>query len=210
MSETDVKLFANQVVVNALDLCLDGQSGRRSAPDPNPDPDPNTSYRRALVHDFDDGLTINWDNDYPGGVTINHLKTIDPTPKLSGTGPQRVIQAVTATVTIKGNAKIERNLTVDGDLNGKVLVNYKEAGGVELGLLKSKVTAENKATAVPLDQLLTDIFSSLTSAKAPQTGWRWCKKCEGLFFALHDHKGVCPAGGEHSEEGSSWYFVQHG
>lgn len=27
--------------------------------------------RRALVHDFADGLTINWASDYPGGVTIN-------------------------------------------------------------------------------------------------------------------------------------------
>ncbi len=28
-------------------------------------------HRRALVHDFADGLTVNWANDYPGGVTIN-------------------------------------------------------------------------------------------------------------------------------------------
>jgi hypothetical protein len=27
--------------------------------------------RRALVHDFGDGLTVNWQGDYPGGVTIN-------------------------------------------------------------------------------------------------------------------------------------------
>lgn len=36
----------------------------------------NTPYRRALVHDFTDGLTLNWDRDYPGGVTINDLKTV--------------------------------------------------------------------------------------------------------------------------------------
>ncbi|MBM6400002.1 hypothetical protein [Phycicoccus sonneratiae] len=36
----------------------------------------DTPYRRALVHDFDDGLTLNWDRDYPGGVTINDLKTV--------------------------------------------------------------------------------------------------------------------------------------
>jgi hypothetical protein len=28
-------------------------------------------YRRALVHDVGDGLTINYAGDYPGGVTIN-------------------------------------------------------------------------------------------------------------------------------------------
>ena len=27
--------------------------------------------RRALVHDFGDGLTVNFSGDYPGGVTIN-------------------------------------------------------------------------------------------------------------------------------------------
>ncbi|MEM9679258.1 MAG: hypothetical protein AAF901_02955 [Bacteroidota bacterium] len=30
-----------------------------------------STHRRALVHDFTDGLTINWAKDYPGGVTIN-------------------------------------------------------------------------------------------------------------------------------------------
>jgi len=34
--------------------------------------------RRALVHDFSDGLTINYNNDFPGGVTINDLKVIPP------------------------------------------------------------------------------------------------------------------------------------
>jgi len=43
------------------DLMLDSPSRRKT----------NTTYRRALVHDFNDGLTINWASDYPGGVTIN-------------------------------------------------------------------------------------------------------------------------------------------
>jgi hypothetical protein len=30
-----------------------------------------TGFRRALVHDQNDGLTINYNGDYPGGVTIN-------------------------------------------------------------------------------------------------------------------------------------------
>lgn len=49
------------------DLMLDSP-GRRQT---------NTAYRRALVHDFQDGLTINWANDYPAGVTINSCKTIN-------------------------------------------------------------------------------------------------------------------------------------
>jgi hypothetical protein len=48
------------------DLMLDSAGRRRT----------NTPHRRALVHDFDDGLTVNWDNDYPGGVSINSCKQI--------------------------------------------------------------------------------------------------------------------------------------
>jgi hypothetical protein len=33
--------------------------------------------RRALVHDQRDGLTINYNRDYPGGVTINDVVTLD-------------------------------------------------------------------------------------------------------------------------------------
>jgi hypothetical protein len=59
---SDVKLVNAQVKVEAWDLCLDGGKDRRKN---------DTPQRRALVHDFDDGLTLNWDGDYPGGVTIN-------------------------------------------------------------------------------------------------------------------------------------------
>ena len=31
----------------------------------------------ALVDDFDDGLTVNWANDYPAGVTVNSTKRIN-------------------------------------------------------------------------------------------------------------------------------------
>lgn len=48
------------------DLMLDSASRRRT----------NTPHRRALVHDFEDGLTLNWDNDYPGGVTVKNTKQI--------------------------------------------------------------------------------------------------------------------------------------
>ena len=34
------------------------------------------AIRRALVHDQNDGLTINYNSDYPGGVTINDVVSI--------------------------------------------------------------------------------------------------------------------------------------
>ena len=49
----------------------------------------NTPWRRAIVHDFSDGLTLNWANDYPGGVTINGNVSIPgqlSVPNRSGRG----------------------------------------------------------------------------------------------------------------------------
>lgn len=46
--------------LNVKDLVIDHPDRRSRA----------GGHRRALVHDFQDGLTINWAGDYPGGVTI--------------------------------------------------------------------------------------------------------------------------------------------
>jgi hypothetical protein len=62
MADSDIKLGPGQVIAQALDLCLDSQDPARRHND--------SPHRRALVHDYGDGLTINWDQDYPGGVTI--------------------------------------------------------------------------------------------------------------------------------------------
>jgi len=37
-----------------------------------------------------------------------------------------------------------------------------------------------------------------------QENWRWCNKCQGLFFAGNS-RGVCPAGGNHNSDGSGNY-----
>lgn len=46
---------------------------------------------------------------------------------------------------------------------------------------------------------------------AGQQGWRWCKKCEGLFFADggEDRKGKCPAGDGHDDSDSGKYTLPH-
>jgi hypothetical protein len=69
---TDIKLDqngGNWVVVEggvlkttATDLILDAPARRRGGP--------TSQHRRALVHDPQDGLTINFAGDYPGGVTV--------------------------------------------------------------------------------------------------------------------------------------------
>ena len=46
--------------------------------------------------------------------------------------------------------------------------------------------------------------------KCCQSGWRWCHKCEGMFYSLASAgKGICPKDHQpHSEQGSGHYF-QH-
>ena len=45
---------------------------------------------------------------------------------------------------------------------------------------------------------------------AGQGGWRWCKKCEGLWFAdAPDRKGKCPAGEGHDTADSGMYTLTH-
>ena len=75
---SDIKLNNNRVEVEGtylqfkgVDFLLDNTDRRGTRN--------RTRPRRALVHDFQDGLTINWANDYPGGVTINNGKIINLT-----------------------------------------------------------------------------------------------------------------------------------
>src|SRR6266536_2404338 len=38
-----------------------------------------------------------------------------------------------------------------------------------------------------------------------ETGWRWCQKCDGLFFGLRAVQGACPRGGQHDGSKSLAY-----
>ncbi|MER5263134.1 twin-arginine translocation signal domain-containing protein [Actinosynnema sp. NPDC002837] len=41
----------------------------------------------------------------------------------------------------------------------------------------------------------------------PQRNWRWCNRCQGLFFGGNNTTGACPAGGGHNSGGSANYFM---
>lgn len=76
----DVKLNGDTVIIEgrviqatATDVILDNKERRRKNASP-------ISLRRALVHNFDDGLTINFAGDYPGGVQINGPVTLPGGP----------------------------------------------------------------------------------------------------------------------------------
>jgi hypothetical protein len=72
----------------ATDLMLDAQSRRRGGP---------STHRRALVHDYNDGLTLNYAGDYPGGVTL--------------TGDARV----SGDLRVVGELAVDGGLLVDGE-----------------------------------------------------------------------------------------------
>jgi hypothetical protein len=59
-----VVVEADVLMATASDVMIDNPARRK-----NTEP-----FRRAFVHDFEDGLTINFAGDYPGGVTITHAK----------------------------------------------------------------------------------------------------------------------------------------
>jgi hypothetical protein len=49
--------------------------------------------------------------------------------------------------------------------------------------------------------------AKLPYAHTLQTEWRWCKKCEGLFFAGNAKNGVCLDGKEHDPSESGHYSM---
>ena len=46
----------------------------------------------------------------------------------------------------------------------------------------------------------------LGGADPGQHDWRWCNKCQGIYFAQLS-PGVCPAGGTHDVTGSGDYVL---
>jgi len=61
LTDQDAVLAGHRINCVAHDIVLEGGPDRREV---------EGGVRRALVHDFNDGLTLNWEEDYPGGVTI--------------------------------------------------------------------------------------------------------------------------------------------
>lgn len=127
---TDVKLDQGQrgdtvlldggvVQATASDFVLDSPSRHKGHP----------GLRRALVHDFSDGLTINWAGDYPGGVTINGPSTELSTARIgldrsgSGFGDNALDQ-----VTIHATLINLDTLRSDSNAAGEVKFTFQHPG----------------------------------------------------------------------------------
>jgi hypothetical protein len=67
LDDTQMTALCDNFKVQGHDLLLDAPARRT----PN-----GPVNRRALVHDENDGLTLNYSRDYPGGVTIDTSKLV--------------------------------------------------------------------------------------------------------------------------------------
>ena len=68
-----VTVACNRMDVTGSDIVLDSPVRRKPG---------GPKFRRALVHDESDGLSINFGNDYPGGVTMGDVRVLDVTGNL--------------------------------------------------------------------------------------------------------------------------------
>lgn len=78
MSETDIRLDHVRAYVEAKDIVLVDRERMKKPPADDDKLDKEPNLRRALVHNPDDGLTINWHGDYPGDVRVDSNFTVDP------------------------------------------------------------------------------------------------------------------------------------
>ena len=92
-----LQLEARVVKAISSDFMLDEPSRRKGG----------WPFRRALVHDQNDGLTINFNDDYPGGITLVGVKTLAVRgdivfgmPGVKATEPGTVMVPVSLTQTI--------------------------------------------------------------------------------------------------------------
>lgn len=118
---TDIKLDegdGNHVVIEgtvvrttASDLILDSPDRRIAG-----------GLRRALVHDGTDGLTINFNGDYPGGVTVGGGMTVTGDVRWKSESGQQSLSAVIETIeniirNLNRNVDIERLERLEKGLN---------------------------------------------------------------------------------------------
>jgi hypothetical protein len=89
----------------AADLMLDSPARRRGGPSP---------HRRALVHDAQDGLTINFAGDYPGGVTVTGNLAVTGDLNLAGTALSGTIASLQSAIASLQTALASIETAIEG------------------------------------------------------------------------------------------------
>ena len=118
---------------------------------------------------------------------------------VSSDGGAFVGEVTPTSITTSGERQMNLQMTFAGSGDHKLTVAAElgNFGGIDiLKLLPSE-------TAGLTDTVTVSIFNA-------QNNWRWCSKCQGLFFAGNGTMGFCPVGGEHVPiSGGNSYNMTH-
>jgi hypothetical protein len=90
----------------------------------------------------------------------------------------------------------------------QVLLQYG-VFSASVGVHYNEAAASANATEFGVLQRFADNLQNACSVWTKhndQSNWRWCHKCQGLYFA-GNNAGVCPAGGTHDHTGSGNYRI---
>ena len=94
LDQETIKLIADFLEFRGVDVRIDNPGRRRGG----------GNYRRAVVHDFQDGITLNWERDYPGGVTVNDANLVLRVHAQDGAEPKLPKTADVGTVLLLVNS----------------------------------------------------------------------------------------------------------
>jgi len=161
---TDVKLDEgadeNWVVIEstvlkctASDLILDAPTRRKN----------QRPFRRALVHDQQDGLTINFGNDYPGGVTINDAVRIN---SRFGLALQGVAEISGVSTTLQRSSLTGGGKKMALLLRGDVLIEGAPAPAQRASARAGAAARRTRAQPVRLQSLLESLHAEIARLNA--------------------------------------------
>lgn len=162
----DIKLEENRVTISALWLYVDSWDIHLSHPDRRRDGVEGEGFRRALVHNHNDGLSINYAGDYPGGVSIDGSVTFSGLVEIEGpttfNGPVEMSEDVSVhDLTIRAI----RRPRIRGINPGVSLPPSARLGRRGLGLPRGPDTPADDSASVEYEAVkLTEIIEELQTA----------------------------------------------
>jgi hypothetical protein len=136
------------------------------------------------------------------GLTIAspaHAATPGPSSALSGTASARATARL-ARLTAAADPQIQDNWRWCGKCEGLFYGGHQSTSNCPTG-------GTHDGSGSYDYQLF--YLDPPVSASDIQPNWRWCGKCEGLFYGGHQSTSNCPTGGTHDGSGSYDYHLFH-
>jgi hypothetical protein len=161
MMKSDIKLDAENegwvtvdshvMKVKSSDFMLDNDARRGD--------NGEQGHRRALVHNENDGLTINFNGDYPGGVTVNGRLSVD---KLTVSGRLQLQAIASEGPALPKKGRVGELIVVENSAPAPGLI----ARDVSLWICIGKIRTVGHATEGEAD----DVFWQQVSVGPPVAG----------------------------------------